>query len=323
MAAEAAAPPIAPGEVDAAALDCRFFEKEFPDTETLVTVNVKQIAEMGAYVSLLEYGNIEGMILLSELSRRRIRSINKLIRVGKNEVVMVLRVDKEKGYIDLSKRRVSQEDIAEAEERYNKSKMTHSVLRHVAEQQQAKGNTVITLRWLYENIAWPLYKRYPHVYDAFRAAIAEPEVVFEGLPVLAPDVMEGLLAQIKRKLTPQPIKIRCDIEVTCYNYEGIEAVRAALQAGMALSTDEIPVQVRLIAPPLYVMTTSTLNKAGGVDLLTKATEVIQAKIEEFGGNVSVKMAPKIVSQRDETELSEIMKQMEKEAREVDGDEPEE
>ena len=36
---------------------------------------------------------------------------------------MVLRVDKEKGYIDLSKRRVSPEDIAAAEERYNKSKM--------------------------------------------------------------------------------------------------------------------------------------------------------------------------------------------------------
>ena len=31
-------------------------------------VNVRSIAEMGAYVSLLEY-NIEGMILLSELSR--------------------------------------------------------------------------------------------------------------------------------------------------------------------------------------------------------------------------------------------------------------
>jgi translation initiation factor 2 subunit 1 len=52
------------------------------------------IAEMGAYVSLLEYNNKDGMILLSELSRRRIRSIPKLIRVGKNEVVMVLRVDK-------------------------------------------------------------------------------------------------------------------------------------------------------------------------------------------------------------------------------------
>jgi hypothetical protein len=41
---------------------------------------VKSIAEMGAYVSLLEYNNIEGMILLSELSRRRIRSVTKLIK---------------------------------------------------------------------------------------------------------------------------------------------------------------------------------------------------------------------------------------------------
>ena len=46
------------------------------------------------------------MILLSELSRRRIRSNNKLIRVCRSEVVVVIRVDKEKGYIDLSKRRV-------------------------------------------------------------------------------------------------------------------------------------------------------------------------------------------------------------------------
>ena len=45
----------------------------------------------------LEYDNIEGMILLSELSRRRIRSVQKLIRLGRNEVVVVLRVDKEKG----------------------------------------------------------------------------------------------------------------------------------------------------------------------------------------------------------------------------------
>lgn len=54
---------------------------------------------MGAYVKLLEYDNIDGMILLSELSRRRIRSIQKLIRVGRNEVVVVLRVDKEKGTV--------------------------------------------------------------------------------------------------------------------------------------------------------------------------------------------------------------------------------
>lgn len=114
-------------------------------------VNVRSIAEMGAYVSLLEYNNIEGMILLSELSRRRIRSINKLIRIGRNECVVVIRVDKEKGgtvfemqvscflvpsiipfltcdihvstgYIDLSKRRVSPEEAIKCEDKFTKSK---------------------------------------------------------------------------------------------------------------------------------------------------------------------------------------------------------
>jgi translation initiation factor 2 subunit 1 len=89
---------------------------------------------MGAYVNLLEYNNIEGMILLSELSRRRIRSIQKLIRVGKNEVVVVLRVDKEKGYIDLSKRRVSAEDVIKCEERFAKSRQVVSsfLFKHLA-----------------------------------------------------------------------------------------------------------------------------------------------------------------------------------------------
>lgn len=79
------------------ALRCRFYENKFPEPEEVVMVNVTEIGEMGAYVTLLEYDNIEGMILLSELSRRRIRSINKLVRVNRTEIVMVIRVDKEKG----------------------------------------------------------------------------------------------------------------------------------------------------------------------------------------------------------------------------------
>lgn len=73
----------------------------------MVMVNVRAIAEMGAYVYLLEYNSIEGMILLSELSRRRIRSINKLIRVGKTEPVVVIRVDKEKGTANIGNKHVS------------------------------------------------------------------------------------------------------------------------------------------------------------------------------------------------------------------------
>jgi translation initiation factor 2 subunit 1 len=80
---------------------CRYYAQKYPEIDDVVMVKVTSIAEMGAYVHLLEYNNIEGMILLSELSRRRIRSINKLVRVGKTEPVVVIRVDKEKGNFEL------------------------------------------------------------------------------------------------------------------------------------------------------------------------------------------------------------------------------
>ena len=79
------------------ALSCRFYKHKYPKLEDVVMVNVRSIAEMGAYVSLLEYNETEGMIMLSELSRRRIRSINKLVRIGRNECVVVIRVDEDKG----------------------------------------------------------------------------------------------------------------------------------------------------------------------------------------------------------------------------------
>lgn len=40
-------------------LRCRFYENKYPDPEEVVMVNVTRIGEMGAYVTLLEYDNVE------------------------------------------------------------------------------------------------------------------------------------------------------------------------------------------------------------------------------------------------------------------------
>jgi translation initiation factor 2 subunit 1 len=313
-------------------LDCRFYSARYPEIESLVMVNVRTIADMGAYVSLLEYNNIEGLILLSELSRRRIRSINKLIRVGRNEVAMVLRVDKDKGYIDLSKRRVSPEDVAACEDRFNKAKAVHGVLRHLAERRK------LYLEELYERIAWPLYKKYGHAYDAFKLALAEEvsssssgvttitttaaeEDPFASLDV-PDDVITELKLYIRRRLAPQPIKIRADVEVSCFTYEGIDAIRDALFAGIAIGGEPSSIKIRLIAPPIYVLSTMTLEKDAGIALLQLAIDVIQTKIGEKGGKMDVKMAPKAVSLKEETELQAMMERLEMENQEVAGDEPE-
>ena len=43
-------------------LRCRFYENQYPEPEEVVMVNVTEIGDMGAYVTLLEYDNIEVVI---------------------------------------------------------------------------------------------------------------------------------------------------------------------------------------------------------------------------------------------------------------------
>ncbi|KIH42420.1 S1 RNA binding domain protein [Ancylostoma duodenale] len=189
-----------------ATMRCRFYENHFPDVEETVVVNVRQIADMGAYVSLSEYNGKEGMILLSELSRRRIRSVNKLIRVGRSECVVVIRVDKDKGYIDLSKRRVYSKDLILCEERFAKAKAINSILRHVAEQLGYDKDE--QLEDLYMKTAWHFdrkEKKKAAAYDVFKRAISDPHVLDEC--EISPEVREALLEDIRKKLTPQAVKV--------------------------------------------------------------------------------------------------------------------
>ncbi|KAK6201467.1 eukaryotic translation initiation factor 2 alpha subunit [Scheffersomyces amazonensis] len=284
---------------------CRFYENKYPEVDEVVMVNVQEIAEMGAYVKLLEYDNIEGMVLLSELSRRRIRSIQKLIRVGKNEVAVVLRVDKEKGYIDLSKRRVSAEDIVKCDERYNKSKAVHSILRHCAE----KFN--VSLETLYQTIGWPLSRKFGHAYDAFKLSITDP-TIFEEIEAPSVDILEELKLYISRRLTPQAIKIRADVEVSCFSYEGIDAIKEALFAAESVSTEQMQVKAKLVAAPLYVISVQALDKNQGIKLLESAIEKITETIKSKGGICKVTLAPKAVTATEDAQLQALLERKEAE-----------
>ena len=149
----------------------RFFAKNFPEVDDLVTVEVKKVEDLGAYVTLLEFGEIEGMVPLSELSRRRIRSVGKLVRVGRVEIVSVIRVDDKAGYIDLSKKRVSSEEKTQQNEKYEKAKSVHSIIYSVG------AHTGVPVETLYENIGWPLYKKYGHGFEGMRQILADSNVL--------------------------------------------------------------------------------------------------------------------------------------------------
>ena len=189
-------------------------------------------------------------------------------------VSLVTRVDKDKGYIDLSKRRVVQEDIKRCEEKYSKAKTVNQILRHVGELLDYQENKV--LEDLYKRTAWHFDKKYATnggSFEMFKEAAQKPEVLDE-LDIDG-DTKETLLKIIKRRLTPQAVKVRADVEVLCYSYDGIDAVKAALKAGLELSTEDVPIKINLIAPPLYVISVTLFNEEKGVAAVKAAMEAIK------------------------------------------------
>ncbi|XP_058074295.1 eukaryotic translation initiation factor 2 subunit alpha homolog [Magnolia sinica] len=312
-------------------LECRMYEAKYPEVDMAVMIQVKNIADMGAYVSLLEYNNIEGMILFSELSRRRIRSVSSLIKVGRQEPVMVLRVDKEKGYIDLSKRRVSEEDIQGCEERYNKSKLVHSIMRHVAE------TMLLDLEDLYIHVGWPLYRKYGHAFEAFKLIVTDPDSVLNALtrevkevgpdgqevtkvvPAMSEEVKDALIKNIRRRMTPQPLKIRADVEIKCFQLDGVLHIKEAMRKAEAAGNNDCPVKIKLVAPPLYVLTTHTLDKEQGISVLNDAIKACTEEIDRHKGKLVVKEAPRAVSEKDDKLLADQLK-LNSAAEDADNDE---
>lgn len=107
--------------------------------------------------------------------------------------------------------------------------------------------------------------------------------------------------------------------MTNFSYNGILTIQDALAAGEALSTEEIPIKIRLVAPPLYVMVSNTTDKTGAIERLEQAIEAIGEVIrKEEGGSLNVKMRPKAVSETDDLELAALMDRVARENKEVSG-----
>jgi translation initiation factor 2 subunit 1 len=278
-------------------MDCRYYHKELPEVEDIVLVQVKSLSDVGAYVTLLEYGKLEGMIQISEMSNRRIRSISKLTRVGNVEVCLVLRVDADRGYIDLSKKRIHAEDDLKARDAFGKAKLVHGIMRHVATITGKDLATICTL------ISWKLYKELGPLkaYDALRRMVHENnnEIV---LSVCGDDlrnnsdVVEALVVAAGRKLTPHEVRVRAVFDLQCYSADGITAIKEAVSA---VKTDSLI--IRVISAPQFLIETSGIGKELCVSKLEEALGKIKNEMEKRGAIYRLRSPPDVIGE-DEEEL---------------------
>ncbi|GFY82080.1 eukaryotic translation initiation factor 2 subunit 1 [Actinidia rufa] len=214
----------------------------------------------------------------------------------------------------------------------NKSKLVHSIMRHVAETLQ------LDLEDLYVHVGWPLYRKYGHAFEAFKVIVNDPDSVINSLtrevkeigpdgqavtkvvPAMTEEVKDALVKNIRRRMTPQPLKIRADIEMKCFQFDGVLHIKEAMRKAEAAGNKDCPVKIKLVAPPAYVLNTQTLDKEQGIAILNKAITACSEEIERHKGKLTVKEAARAVSEREDKLLAEQMAKLGRENEEVSGDE---
>jgi translation initiation factor 2 subunit 1 len=200
---------------------------------------------MGVLCSLLEYDELQGFLPLSEISRKRMRSVLRHVRVGQKQVLQVIRVDTERGYTDLSKKYITEVERTAGTEKYNKGKTVHSIVKRLSETKH------IEIGEIYRTLIWPLYKRYEHPYEAFKILATSDQVseVYQGLEI-ADDLKDALLKFVKHQLAVQPVKIGAEVDVTSF-VGGIDDIKKALKAGLEVGGGEIDVKIQLVSSPTF------------------------------------------------------------------------
>mmetsp|Transcript_5650 Transcript_5650/g.12834 ORF Transcript_5650/g.12834 Transcript_5650/m.12834 type:complete len:337 (+) Transcript_5650:73-1083(+) len=286
----------------------RFYESEYPSVKDLVIVQVNRTDDkIGAYVTLLEYGHKEAMINIGEVSKRRIRSLAKLLRVGSTEVCMVVSVDEEKGYINLSKKQVASEDCQPKQELFAKAKAVHGTMQHVA------SSNGIDVDDLCAKVSWPLNDRYTTAFDAFKKHVVGEINVWEELDFSQPGLdltdMEAKLkgdieAVLQRRLISSSIRLQAKCEVSCYEYDGIDAVKEALAEGFKANKEEIEVSIKLVAHPLFALSCICKDKELGASTLEEAMGHIEKAILAKGGGFEMKSKPTFVVKDDDKKEGE-------------------
>jgi translation initiation factor 2 alpha subunit (eIF-2alpha) len=94
------------------------YNKKFPVVDEIIIGRIENINELGIDVRLIHYDNLKGYISYSEVSRKKKFNVNKILTVGKEVHLIVINIDSDKGFVDLSKRTINDEEITLFDEKY-------------------------------------------------------------------------------------------------------------------------------------------------------------------------------------------------------------
>ena len=191
-----------------------------PEQNELVTAVVKKIMPYGAFCTLPEYGDMEAFMHISEVAPRWIKNIHEFLSERQKLVVKVHRLDREKGQVDVSLKRVNEQEKKNKLESVKREKRAEKLFAVALKNSKSKKGI--------EEVKKEIEGAYGELYPLLEELRDKGDGAFEGLE-LEESFKKELAALVSKYIKKPIVKISRVMKIRCYENNGVEVVRGALE----------------------------------------------------------------------------------------------
>lgn len=250
-------------------------KNNWPEAGDLVIATIKTVMDYGVYADLDEYKK-RGFLHISEVSSLRIRNMRDFVRENQKMVLKVLRVDTEKGHIDLSLRRVTKRERIEKIKSWKKDRKADAMLSAVAEKAGLPRDEV------YQKAGLVLEEKYG-LYEGFEKVLKDgPESIVD---LKIPEEIAKVIFEVaSERIKIKTVKVRGTLEVRCMQRNGVRNIQDAFKnAKKAQKAKGADIKFSVIAAPKYRVEVSADNWKRAEELLDKVANCVVENITQAGG----------------------------------------
>ena len=247
---------------------------DWPDEGELVVCTVSNVKNFGAFVTLDEYESKEGFIHIAEVSSGWIKYIRDYIREGARVVCKVLKVDQDKGHIDLSLKAVNEHQRREKIQEWKNEQKAENLLGIVA---QRLGKTVDEC---WQDFGYDILDSFGTLYRAFEESVMD-EHALEGEGFKGPWV-KTFIEVARENIIPPHVTIDGYVEATDFCPDGAIHIKEAL-AKAAMESDGLSVKVQYIGAPRYRLVVKAPDYKTAEEEIQKAAARVIKVVTAKGG----------------------------------------
>lgn len=250
----------------------------YPDASELVVCRIKSIKNYGAFVDLLEYDK-EGFIHVSNIASGWVKNIRSHVSEGQIRVAQVVRVDRGKDLIDISLRKVSDNQEKRKMSEYKRAKRADKLFERIAKQMKEDHEEA------YKKIADPLKDEFGDLYSAFEAMSSTGNDAIKSLK-LPKKWADALVELAKESVTAPQVTITGTLTMKMYTSDGVETIKSALKKLTKAGADMV-----YLSAPEYQLTVTASDYPDAEKILKKAMDSVEKDFKKKG-ELSFERAPK-------------------------------